>query len=186
MLLKVADILPSLNVSVFCSLSFRSGPSDLSCCPTFWDHKSTSPNWDSKFQWRLSELEGENAWWYAKSAFQQNVMSFIFRTNTQTCRGRKWFCIKFIGRGGSKTRSLRYHNSRQFRTQPFAHSRISRKRTASGGRNSVRNWSWPLTRMSKYKVCMGARGFVKAAVGRAVRLRECPLRELWLYLENFL
>ena len=31
---------------------------------------------------------------------------------------------------------------------------ISRKRTPSGSRKSIRNWSWPLTRMCKYKVCM--------------------------------
>ena len=35
--------------------------------------------------------------------------------------------------------------------------RSSRKRTPSGRRNSVRNWSWSLTRMSKYKVYVGAR-----------------------------
>ena len=38
--------------------------------------------------------------------------------------------------------------------------------------------------MSKYRVCMGVEKngvFVKVAVSRAIRLRECPLRELPMY-----
>ena len=34
------------------------------------------------------------------------------------------------------------------------HSWSSRKETPSGSRKSVRNWSWPLTVMCKYRVCM--------------------------------
>ena len=58
--------------------------------------------------------------------------------------------------------------------------RSSHKRTPTGSRTSVRNWSWPLTG-SLYELEL-KRVFVKAAISRAVCLWDCPFRELWLYL----
>ena len=68
-----------------------------------------------------------------------------------------------------------------------SHRLVQSKWTPSGSGKSVRNWSWRLTGMCKYRVCMsqnsnGLCPTVKAASSGAVRLlRQCPLIELRLY-----
>ena len=67
------------------------------------------------------------------------------------------------------------------------YSRSSCYRTPTESRKSVRNWSWPLTRMYKIQSFYELefkQGFVKVAVNKAVCLRECPLRELRLYFDH--
>ena len=60
-----------------------------------------------------------------------------------------------------------------------------RDRTPSGGVKGVRNWSWSLTGILKYSVCVEVEkknwGMGKTGVRRATRLRESPLGELQLY-----
>ena len=66
----------------------------------------------------------------------------------------------------------------------FQNSRSSRKQIPLRSRKSVCNWSWLLMGMCKYRVFMSwssNRVLSRRPYVRAVRLRECPLRELQLY-----
>ena len=63
----------------------------------------------------------------------------------------------------------------------YMYSRSSHKQTPLGDRNSVRNWSWMLTRMSKYSKSLYKsqvkRGFFKAAISKAVLLMKVSVKK---------
>ena len=83
----------------------------------------------------------------------------------------------FIAKSIYYTWGVRLRESVNRRKIQFSFSRVSAfayERVSAYGNVQIQNLTWEVKR-----------GFEKASVSRAVRLRECPLAESWLYCACF-